>query len=109
MSKSLTSVTVNGDVESAHQQDVAVYDEDPAERDQREHLRQAWAGLDPVEQFVLEAMIVEEQDAGDVLDALRTLDVSIKAGVSATETNVQQLYYFKRKALSRLGLLIEQG
>ena len=52
-------------------------------------------------------MIIEEQDAADVLKALQALDVSIKPGVSAAATNVQQLYYFKRKALSRLGLLLD--
>ena len=69
-----------------------------------DRLRQAWSKLDAVEQFVLEAMIIEEQDAEDVLEALQSLDVSIKPGVAAADTNRQQLYYFKRKALSRLGI-----
>ena len=51
-------------------------------------------------------MIIEEQDADDVLQALRALGVSIKPGVEAEQTNRQQLYYFKRKALSRLGLAL---
>ena len=51
-------------------------------------------------------MVVDEQSADDVLAALRALDVSIKPGVSAADTDRQQLYYFKRKALSRLGDLL---
>ena len=65
-------------------------------------LQQAFAKLDVVEQFVLEAMVIENQDAEDVLDALARLNISLKKGVSAAQTNKQQLYYFKRKCLSKL-------
>lgn len=89
--------------ETSHQQDIAVYDATPEAQQAEEHLQLAWGQLDAVEQFVLEALIIEEQDAGDVLNALKLLDVSIKEGVTADQTNRQQLYYFKRKALARLG------
>ncbi len=95
------------DEEDSHQQDVAVDDEAIEVQQQRELLRQCWAELDATEQFVLEAMIIEEQDADNVLKALRTLDISLKKGVSADQTNHQQLYYFKRKTLSRLGILLQ--
>ncbi len=103
---SLTLVGAGGDEASMHQRDVAVDDEEVEAQEQRDHLRQAWSKLDAVEQFVLEAMIIEEQDADDVLQALRALDLSIKTGVEAKQTNRQQLDYFKRKALSRLGLAL---
>ena len=103
---SLSLVGGGGDEASMHQRDLAVDDEEIGAREQREHLRRAWSRLDAVEQFVLEAMIIEEQDADNVLQALRALDVSIKPGVEAEQTNRQQLYYFKRKALSRLGLAL---
>ncbi|MCP4983051.1 MAG: hypothetical protein GY935_21455 [Gammaproteobacteria bacterium] len=103
---SLSLVGAGGDEETMHQRDIPVDDDEVESQEQRDHLRQAWSKLDAVEQFVLEAMIIEEQDADDVLQALQTLDVSIKPGVDAKQTNRQQLYYFKRKALSRLGLAL---
>lgn len=91
---------------SAHQSDVAIFDEPPEQRQQRELVQQAWRELDAVEQFVLEAMVIDEQDAGEVLEALALLDISIKHGVPAQETSRQQLYYFRRKTLVRLSELM---
>jgi len=84
------------------EQDVAVYDEAAEVTQQKQLLRNAWDELDAVEQFVLEAMLIDDEDAEDVLAALRRLNQSIKKGVSAEQTNVQQLYYFRRKALQKL-------
>jgi hypothetical protein len=70
-------------------------------------MQQAFAQLDVVEQYVLEAMVIEEQEADDVLDALARLNISLKKGVSPANTNKQQLYYFKRKSLSKLHDLIQ--
>ena len=105
---SLTSAGQEDLDESAHQTDLATFDEAPEQHQQREQLQGAWRKLDAVEQFVLEALVVEEQDAGEVLEALAVLDISIKPGIPAKEANRQQLYYFKRKALSRLEGLIEK-
>ena len=104
--ESLSRDAVEG---AAHQRDVAV-DDDSVERDEsRERLLAAWAQLDPVEQFVLEAMIVDGQSAEQVLAALRATGVSIKAGVDAADTDPQQLYYFRRKALARLASILHEG
>lgn len=65
-------------------------------------MQHAFQQLDVVEQFVLEAMVIEEQDAEDVLNALARLDIVIKKGVKPADTNRQQLYYFKRKCLAKL-------
>ena len=104
---SLSLVSAVGDGEANQQMDIPVDDKLVEQQEQTDRLRRAWARLDATQQFVLEAMIIEEQDAEDVLQALRLLDVSIKPGVAAADTNRQQLYYFKRKALSRLGLELE--
>lgn len=104
---SLSLVGAGGDEESMHQLEIAVDDTEVEQQEQRDRLRQAWSKLDATEQFVLEAMIVEEQDADDVLHALRALDISIRPGVAAAQTNRQQLYYFKRKALSKLGVELD--
>ena len=101
---SLSLVSAVGDDDRAHQRDIPVEDDAVERQETADRLRRAWARLDVVEQFVLEAMIIEERDADDVLSALEALDVSIKPGVAAADTNRQQLYYFKRKALSRLGI-----
>lgn len=105
---SLSLVGAGGDDEAMHQQDIPVDDTVVETQELRDRLLKAWSKLDAVEQFVLEAMVIEEQDADDVLEALRAIDVSIKPGIDAQQTNRQQLYYFKRKALSRLGLVLKQ-
>ena len=69
-------------------------------------MRAAWQQLDAVEQYVLEALVIEQQDASDVLQALKTMRLSIKKGVPAEDTDRQQLYYFRRKTLARLGQLL---
>ena len=73
---------------------------------EQERLRAAWQQLDPVEQWVLEAMLVEEQDAGDVLQALCKLQLRIDAHVPPENTSRQQLYYFRRKTLAKLATLM---
>ena len=105
---SLTTMAQDDLQESAHQSDVATFDEPPEQQQEREILQKAWRKLDPVEQFVLEALVVEEQDASEVLEALVALDISIKAGIPAAQTSRQQLYYFRRKTLSRLAGIIDQ-
>lgn len=82
--------------------ELASYDEAIELQNDKQRLHLAWSKLDPAEQFVLEALLIDEQDAGDVLVALAKMDLSIKKGVPASQTNRQQLYYFRRKTLSRL-------
>ncbi|WP_455212141.1 hypothetical protein, partial [Kaarinaea lacus] len=65
--------------------------------------------LTAVEQFVLEAMLIDEQDASDVLSALIKLNISIADGVPAQQTNRQQLYYFRRKALAKLAEMMDEA
>lgn len=65
-------------------------------------VREAWDKLDEIEQFVIEALVIEQQDANHVLLALTQQNISLKKGQKAEENNRQQLYYFKRKALEKL-------
>jgi len=71
-----------------------------------QQLQQAWQQLDAAEQFVLEALVVDEQDANDVLAALKQLDIRIHPKTPAQQTDRQQLYYFKRKTLTKLMQLL---
>ncbi|MDH5409335.1 MAG: hypothetical protein OEZ33_08355 [Gammaproteobacteria bacterium] len=88
------------------QTDVPVFDETPEFGEDKQQLATAWQTLSPAEQYVIEAMVMEEQDANDVLLALKKLNISIKDGVPASETNRQQLYYFRRKTLNKLADLM---
>ena len=94
--------TTDGD-----QLDVASSDLSAEDLENREQLQSAWVALDTAEQFVLEAMLIEDRDAKDVLKALARLDISLANGVPATETNQQQLYYFRRKTLIKLEKLMD--
>ncbi len=88
-----------------HQADLPWEDLAPDELDAQARLHQAWGQLTAVEQFVLEAMLIEEQAAEDVLAALRQLDIPLSKRVPAAQTDRQQLYYFRRKAVARLARL----
>ncbi len=88
------------------QSDIPSYDEALEISEEKLKLHTAWGQLEPVEQYVLEALIIEQQDAGDVLLALRQLNISIKQGVAAHETNRQQLYYYRRKTIVKLNDLM---
>jgi hypothetical protein len=102
----LVSMTESVDDSESDQEDrqieLASYDEPIEDAEDKQRLTQAWAKLDAVEQFVLEALLIDELDAEDVLAALRTMQMSIKKGVPADQTDRQQLYYFRRKTLARL-------
>jgi len=87
---------------TANQADIASWDTAPEDREEHQRLQAAWAQLEAVEQFVLEAMLIEGQDAKDVLRALKRLGIAVTKGVDAAETDQQQLYYFRRKTLIKL-------
>jgi hypothetical protein len=58
---------------------------------------------------VLEAMLIDGEDAEQVLAVLRRVGVSVKKGVRPEDLNRQQLYYFRRKAFSKLSDLMAAG
>jgi len=100
--QSLTLITDEEHSGAADQIDLPCLDEPFEQQQEQETLKKAWNKLGTVEQFVLEALIIDEQDARSVLQALQQMDISIKKDVTADQTTVQQLYYFKRKTLSKL-------
>jgi len=92
--------------EDTADQDIPFFDPDPAQQERVLQLQDAWLQLTAVEQFVMEAMVIDEQDASDVLAALQKLDIKINDKVSAHDTDRQQLYYFRRKTLAKLAALM---
>jgi len=97
--------TDDGDDSEQTQGDLACEDLAPEEIDARAKLQQAWQQLNTTEQFVLEAMLIDEQDADDVLTALKRLNIALSPRVPAQQTDRQQLYYFRRKTQVRLARL----
>lgn len=95
--------------QQAMQADVPVSDESPEQQATRERLHAVWERLSTVEQFVLEAMLIEEQDADDVLGALKSLNISIKPDVAPQDTNRQQLYYFRRKTIAKVAKMMRSS
>jgi hypothetical protein len=100
-----TDKCADGDEGAAADQDIPAHDPDPVQVERCEQLHTAWQQLTAVEQFVLEAMVIDDQDANDVLAALKKLNISIKDNVAAQDTDRQQLYYFRRKTLAKLANL----
>lgn len=86
------------DVES----ETATYDKTIETQEANLLLSKAWKQLSPIEQFVIEALVIEEQDAEIVLSTLKKLKLSFKSGASAENLDRQQLYYFRRKTLAKL-------
>lgn len=95
------------DDDAANQVDLPYFDMDAEQNEAQSRLQQAWQHLSGTEQFVMEAMVIDEQDANDVLTALKKLDISISKGVAAADTNRQHLYYFRRKTIAKLAELME--
>jgi hypothetical protein len=103
---SLSSMASHSDEDDIPlQADIPWLDKSAEENDDAEKLNRAWQQLSAVEQFVLEAMLLDEQDANDVLAALGKLDIEICNGVPPDQTSRQQLYYFRRKSLAKLSEL----
>lgn len=106
---SLTAPGNDSDEESGGSEiDIHFYDETPEHKEEKKNLVKAWAKLTTTEQFVIEAMLIEEQDAEDVLFAVKKMGIIVKKGVAAADTNKQQLYYFRRKTLAKLADLMEK-
>ena len=103
---SLQNVSLTQDDDTKRQSTVesetATYDERIETIEENLLLSKAWKKLNPVEQFVIEALVIEEQDAEIVLNSLKKLDISFKANVTAEDLDRQQLYYFRRKTLAKL-------
>jgi len=91
---------------STMEYETASYDQPVETVEENLLLSKAWKKLSPVEQFVIEALVIEEQDAGRVLDSLKKLDISFKKGVRAEALDRQQLYYFNRKTLAKLHAML---
>lgn len=99
------NISLSPDSENAHaslELETAIYDEAIDKHEDKLRLSKAWKKLTAIEQFVVEALVIEEQDAQIILNTLTKLNISIKQGIPANKTNRQQLYYFRRKALAKL-------
>jgi hypothetical protein len=70
-------------------------------------LQDAWQSLDAVEQYVLEAMLIDDVNAADILEGIKALGIQINPKVAVADTDCQQLYYFKRKTLIKLREFME--
>lgn len=106
---SLTHDNEDGSVNYAIQHETASYDQAIDAMEDHQLLSKAWKQLDPVEQYVVEALVIEDQDAELVLNSLKKLNISFKKNVPAAELDRQQLYYFRRKTLARLHSLMRAG
>lgn len=96
----------DGETDAKGQVDIESNDPDPEFLENTRLVKQAWGQLSPVEQYVLEAMLIEEQDANDVLYALKEMDISLNEKKPGAEIDRQQLYYFRRKTLAKLSRLV---
>lgn len=102
--ESLTGMGAGPDDDEAAdaQGDLPSHDSDPEAGEHLRMLAAGWARLEPLEQYVLEAMLVDGLAANEVLAALQRLGVSLREGVAPEDMNQQQVFHFRRKALKKL-------
>jgi hypothetical protein len=99
---SLTNYSEEDDDDNDMQRDIPCDRQNPEQAEINKRLGNNWQRLTPVEQFVLEAMVIDELDANSVLEALCQHGISIKEGTPPEQINPQQLYFFRRKTLLKL-------
>ncbi len=102
---SLTSNDPDEEEDEETQEDVPDCSWNPGNEQLRNMVNRGWDQLTPVEQFVLETMVIEDRAANDVLDALKQTCITIKDGIPPEKIDRQQLYYFKRVTLVKLAQL----
>lgn len=78
---------------------------DPGKEQLNRMIAKGWSLLNFVEQFVLEAMVIEDRDAKDVLSALVEMGITIREGVLPEMINIQQVFHFKRVTLKKMARL----
>jgi len=65
-------------------------------------LNNGWSQLGITEQFVIEAMVVNQQAEETILYALKIMDIRLKEGVLPEDTTVDMLHSFKTNSLIKL-------
>jgi len=99
----LVSLTgLGGGDEQDVQYDLCTKEATGEERFFQDQVKSAFSLLSWKEQFILEVMVIDQLDVTSVLAALKAQGISIKTGVAPEETSVNQVYYFRNKALSKL-------
>jgi len=68
----------------------------------KQQVKSAYQQLTSLEQFVIDAMVIDDLHATAVLSSLKTQAISLSTKYSYEEMNTQHIYYFLRKTLSKL-------
>jgi len=103
---SLSDLDTNDDDDQSSEADIEVWDVAPEQQEAIDLMKTAWKELDPAQQFVLQAMLVDEMDAKEVLAALIEADIRILPDVAPEDLNRQQLYHVRRRAVAQLAGLV---
>jgi len=77
-------------------------------QEEKELLSTAWKQLNALEKFVLESLVIDKQDASDVLNTIKQQSLDFFLPEASKINDRQQLYYFRRKALVKLSELFSK-
>jgi len=72
-------------------------------------VKNAFTQLNPVEQHVLTGFFIEELPAKRILQSLQHVDWPLSDNTAREIENIQQLYYFRRKAIKKLHQLFQRA
>jgi hypothetical protein len=97
---SLTSV--NNPEGQAVEFEIPVEDKSIEQLDMEVRVRAAYDQLSWLEQYVIDSMIIDGLSAKAVLESLVQQNISVDEKVEPADMNIQNIYYFFRKTLSKL-------
>lgn len=103
---SLSGLAMDDEEGQSSQADIEVWDVAPEQQEAIDKMKQVWKKLEPAQQYVLQAMLVDELDAKEVLDALIQADIRLLPDVAPKDLNRQQLYHVRRRAVAQLADLL---
>ena len=78
------------------------FETQPEKQELQQKIKYAYQQLSWLEQFVLDSMVVDGLKADSVLSALKSQSLSLSEKLSCEQMNVQHVYYFLRKTISKL-------
>ncbi len=98
----LSSIHGNSDDSEPVQADLPFIKNEPSNQAFRLEIQQVFAKLDATEKFVVESMVIDDCTAKQVLEALKSSNISLKPNLAAKDMNQQHVFYFLRKTLNKL-------
>ena len=101
-------ISISSSSEEGDELDIAVNDESMELQEQKLLLAKAWQQLTALEQFVVQHLMLEKQDASELLDVITAQAGEFPEHELEKIHDRQSLYYFRRKTVEKLSRLVKR-